>query len=281
MRVITEFDPWKSRICTCPRKYSFNPYTGCAHHCIYCYSTYIPDFYRLRQKKMLLPRLERDLRTLPENALISMSNSSDPYPPVEKELELTRKAVEMISERNLRLLVVTKSDTVVRDADILERMRSAVSVTITTLSSETASVLEPDAPAPYKRIKALRKIKNSGIPAILRLDPVIPLINDHEIEKLLEKASFVDHVVSSTLKLRGDSYRRMIAAFPELKEKLREMYFREGEKLGNSWYMKKEIRKKILQRVAEKCEELEISYGFCREGLFFKSRSCDGSHLIQ
>ncbi len=280
MKLITPFDPWKSKMCTCPQKYSFNPYTGCAHHCLYCYSTYIPNFYRLRQKKMLLTRLERDLRNLPENALISMSNSSDPYPPVERELELTRRAIEMISERKLRLLVVTKSDIVVRDVDILEKMKSAVSVTITTLSSELASVIEPHAPDPSERLNALRVVKKRGIPAILRFDPVMPYINEHEIEDLLEKASFVDHVVSSTLKLRSDSYRRMINAFPELKEKLREVYFREGEKTGNSWYLKREVREKILQRVAEKCEELGMSYAFCREGIPFKAKSCDGSHLM-
>ncbi len=280
MRLITPFDPWKSRVCTCPRKYSFNPYTGCDHKCRYCYSTYIPNFFSARPKQRLLVRLERELKSLPENALISMSNSSDPYPPMERELELTRNALRLIAERNLRLLVITKSDIVVRDADILSSMRAAVSVTVTTLDRDLASRIEPNAPEPEKRIVALKELKRAGIPVILRLDPIMPGINEDHVEDVLERARFVDHVVSSTLKLRGDSYRRVAEAFPDLREMLRELYFRQGERVGGSWYLRKSIRVKLLSRVAEKCEELGISYAFCREGLPFKAGSCDGSHLI-
>lgn len=280
MRLITPFDPWKSRVCTCPRKYSFNPYTGCDHKCRYCYSTYIPNFFSARPKQRLLVRLERELKSLPENALISMSNSSDPYPPMERELELTRNALRLIAERNLRLLVITKSDIVVRDADILSGMRAAVSVTVTTLDRDLASRIEPNAPEPEKRIVALKELKRAGIPVILRLDPIMPGINEDHVEDVLERARFVDHVVSSTLKLRGDSYRRVAEAFPDLREMLRELYFRQGERVGGSWYLRKSIRVKLLSRVAEKCEELGISYAFCREGLPFKAGSCDGSHLI-
>lgn len=279
-RLITPFDPWRSRICTCPAKYSFNPYTGCDHRCRYCYSTYILNFFQARPKKFLLRRLERELKELPHDALISMSNSSDPYPPVERDLELTRNALKLIGERNMRLLVITKSNIVARDSDLLRKVRAAVSITVTTLDREIAKRAEPFAPDPNKRIEALKVLKKAGIPVILRLDPIIPEINENHIEEVLEKARFVDHVVSSTLKLRGDSYRRMTEAFPELGERLREFYFRQGERTGGSWYLRRGMREKILERVAEKCEELGISYAFCREEMPFKARSCDGSHLI-
>ncbi|MFW5936345.1 MAG: radical SAM protein, partial [Candidatus Hadarchaeota archaeon] len=68
--VVRPFDPWRSELCTCPPKYSFNPYTGCAHGCLYCYATYIPHFHNLRMKKDLLKRLDSDLRKLPEKQLI-------------------------------------------------------------------------------------------------------------------------------------------------------------------------------------------------------------------
>lgn len=279
-RIVTEFDPWKSPLCTCPRKYSLNPYTGCAHHCLYCYSTYIPSFFNARPKKLLLTRLEKDLRNLPENSLISMSNSSDPYPPIERELELTRNALKIIAERKMKVLVITKSDIVVRDADILSKMKSAVSITVTTLDEELACKIEPDAPSPFKRLNALKELKKSRIPVILRLDPIMPYLNDEGFELVLEKAKFVDHVVSSTLKLRPDSYSRITGAFPELKDKYKQLYFKEGQKVGGSWYLKREIREKLLSRFAEKCEDLELSFAFCREGMPFKAESCDGSHLI-
>ena len=277
-RILAPFDPWKSKLCTCPNKLSFNPYTGCNHRCLYCYSTYIPNFFRARAKEMLLTRLERELREVLPGTLVSMSNSSDPYPRMEEKLELTRKSLQMFKEKGLRVLVITKSDLVVRDLDILKDMQSAVAITITTLDESLAEKIEPFAPKPKNRLKALKKVKEIGVPAILRLDPVIPFLNEN-VEEVLEEAKFVGHVVSSTLKLRADSYSRLSKAFPELKEKLRELYFRRGEKIGGSWYLKKEVRLKLLSRVAEKCEELGMSYAFCREGFKFKAKSCDGSHL--
>jgi len=274
--VVKPFDPWKSEMCTCPDKYSFNPYTGCYHACAYCFATYIPQFFKMRMKKNLLTRLKKDLRKL-DSALISMSNSSDPYPPVERSHELTRKCIELMKDHDIRLLVITKSDIVERDADLLSEMRSAVSITVTSLNKNP---LEPNAPEPSQRIYALKKLKNDGIPVILRLDPIIPLINDRIIEDIIEKCSFVDHIVSSTLKLRMDSFKRIVKRLPELEIPFKKFYFEEGERIQNSWYLPSELRKSLLLRVKEKCKEFGISYAFCREGIEFDGRSCDGSHLI-
>ncbi|ADC65161.1 Radical SAM domain protein [Ferroglobus placidus DSM 10642] len=278
-KLLAPFDPWKSKLCTCPAKLSFNPYTGCNHRCLYCYSTYIPNFFNARPKERLLIRLEKELREIKAEALISMSNSSDPYPEMEKSLELTRASLEMFKERGLKVLVITKSDLVTRDIDILKDMKSAVAITITTLDESLAEKIEPNAPSPKRRLRALKKVKEAGIPAILRLDPVIPFLNEN-VEEVLERAKFVDHVVSSTLKLRADSFSRLSKAFPELKEKFKELYFKQGEKIGGSWYLRRELRVKLLSKVAEKCEELNLSYAFCREGIPFKAKSCDGSHLL-
>ena len=223
MYYIKPFDPWKSELCTCPPKYSFNPYTGCAHNCIYCYATYIPRFHQLRLKKLLFSRLEKDLDNLPSNSLISMSNSSDPYPPSEKHLKVTRRCLEIMREYDIRLLIVTKSDIVARDADILSEMRCAVSVTITSLSKDLAKKLERGAPDPKNRIDTLRYIKDHGIPVILRLDPVIPFLTEKDVIKVLEKCDFVDHVVTSTLKLKKNMVNRF-AGFPELINKFKKIY---------------------------------------------------------
>ncbi len=279
MDVVRPFDPWRSPLCTCPEKYSLNPYTGCSHCCIYCYSTYIPNFYRLRVKKNLLSRVEKDLSKLPKHALISMSNSSDPYPPLEKKLRLTRKVIELLKKQDMSLMIVTKSDTVTRDIDLIGEMQAAVSISLTTLDKEIASKLEPGAPEPAKRIEALRKLHYEGIPVVLRLDPIIPGINEREIERIIEECSFVSHVVSSTLKLRFDSLRRMIKTFPELEHYHR--LYKKGERIQNSFYLPLNLRKRLLERVKEVCESYGISHAFCREGIDFKAKSCDGSHLIR
>jgi len=278
MYYIKPFDPWKSRLCTCPPKYSFNPYTGCAHNCIYCYAIYIPKFHQLRLKRDIFRKLGRDLQELPSDALISMSNSSDPYPPIERSLEITRKCLKIMKDYDIRLLVVTKSDIVARDIDLLSEMRCAVSITVTCLSDSLASKIEPNAPKPEKRIEALRMLKDAGIPIILRLDPVIPFLTENEALKVLEVCDFVDHVVTSTLKLRRDILARFERVFPELAKLYRRIY---TEKVGKSYYyMSRELRLKLLSPIIEKCEELGISYAFCREGFKFKAESCDGSHLI-
>ena len=274
--MVRPFDPWKSELCTCPDKFSFNPYTGCSYRCLYCYATYIPQFFKLRKKKDLLKRLKKDLEKL-ESPLISMSNSSDPYPPLEKHYRITRKCIELMKEYNVRLLIVTKSDIVARDACILSEIPSAVSVTITSM---TKNPLEPGAPEPVQRINALKRLHDAGIPVILRLDPIIPSINDKVVEIVIEKCSFVDHVVSSTLKLRRDSFNRVVNALPELRTTFKRLYFENGERIQNSWYLPTEIRKSLLHRVESKCKELGISYAFCREGFEFDARSCDGSYLI-
>jgi DNA repair photolyase len=276
--VVKPFDPWKAKLCTCNEKFSFNPYTGCSHSCLYCYATYIPKFNQLRIKRRLLHRLERDLRKLP-NKLISMSNSSDPYPSIEFKLENTQKCLSLMKDYDFRVLVVTKSDLVVRDADILSEMRSAVSITITTLSK--AAILEPNAPSPQKRVDALRKLKDAGIPVILRLDPLIPLLTEEDSLKVVDACDFVDHIVTSTLKLRVDSFKKITNAFPELREKYKKLYFEEGEKIQNSWYLPAWLRREMLERIAGKCKEAGISYAFCREGFKFNAKSCDGSHLIR
>ncbi len=278
MRILQPFDPWKSKLCTCPPKLSFNPYTGCAHRCLYCYATYIQRFWEVREKRDLLRRLEKDLERLESGVLISMSNSSDPYPPAEKTKELTRKCLQLMKEHSVRVLVVTKSNIVVRDVDLLAEMRAAVAITIT---GRTARQLELNAPPMEKRIEALKILHDAGVPTILRLDPLLPWASKEEWLEVLKACSFVDHVVTSTLKLKMDGYGRIVLHFPQLKEKLDELYFRKGEKVGSYFYLPEELRMSMLGMVEEKCHELGISCAFCREGVPFKARSCDGSHLIR
>ncbi|AEA47889.1 SPL family radical SAM protein [Archaeoglobus veneficus] len=276
--VVRPFDPWKSKLCTCGEKYSFNPYTGCMHGCLYCYATYIPRFGSVRLKERLLARLEKDLRRIDIEKPISMSNSSDPYPPIEKEHRITRNCIKLMKEYDVKLLVVTKSDIVARDVDILSEMNSCVSVTVT--GFKFAKILEPNAPEPEKRIEAMKRLKDAGIPVVLRLDPVLPFVNEEEVEEVLRKCDFVDHVVTSTLKLRGDSFKRIVSAFPRFEKIYKELYFKRGEKIQNSWYMPESMRLEIIGRVEKICDEMGISCAFCREGFLFKAESCDGQHLL-
>jgi len=174
-------------------------------------------------------------------------------------------------------LIVTKSDIVTRDVDILSEMRCAVSITVTCISNDLAKKLEPCAPDPQSRINALKYIKEHGIPVILRLDPIIPFLTEKEAIKVLEKCDFVDHVVTSTLKLKKNMLNRF-AKFPELVNKFKKIYV---EKVRSYLYLPKNYRIKLLEPIKNACEELGISFSFCREGFKFNAESCDGSHLIK
>ena len=139
MKVLREFDPWKSNLCSCSKKYSLSPYTGCSHQCRYCYITsYIPNAFNCRVKKDLLKNLESDLKKADKNLVISISNSSDAYPPIDRNEKLTREVIKLLINNDFKFQIITKSDLIIRDIDILKKARTAISMTITTLNKKIA-----------------------------------------------------------------------------------------------------------------------------------------------
>ncbi len=285
MDVIREFDPWDSEMCTCPDKYSLNPYTGCGHRCIYCYATYIPNFFEPRRKEDIVDRVEKDVQKLPKGSLISLSNSSDPYLPMDKEHMDTKECLKVLRDHEIRVLIVTKGVHGERDIDILKEMEAAVTVSICTLREEIKEKLEPNAPSGQERLDLVETLAEEDIPVGVRFDPIFPEITEEEIPEIVKKISEAgaEHIVSSTFKARGDSWKRFKLAFPDTAADLEELYFEKGEKIDNSYYLSEEKRMNILKRVAKKCEEYGISFATCREGLsgLTTADSCDGSHLIK
>lgn len=276
--LVTLFDPWKSELCTCPKKYSLNPYTGCEHACIYCYITsYIPKAFSPRPKKNFIKRLMREREKLDRNIYIAISNSSDPYQPLEKEYKLTRAALKIL--KDFKILIVTKSDLVTRDKDMFNK--TSVSMTITTMNEEIARKLEPNAPLPERRLRALEKLVDK-IKVSVRIDPIIPYLNE-DVEKLIKELSCigVSHVISSTFKPRYDSWKRFKKVFPDEAEKLEEYYFKKGKKYKNAFYLPEELRFKLMKRIRKLCDKHGMTFSTCREGFNLNtSPTCDGSHLI-
>jgi len=274
--LISEFDPWNSPRCTCPPKYSFGPYTGCSHACIYCYiSAYVPWPFTARPKRQVVRRLARELPGLDRSRYLSMANSSDPYPPLEAEMGLTRRCLSFLQGQEFPVLILTKSDLVARDADLLADLPAAVSMTITTLDPRLAAVLEPGAPPPEQRLEALTALHRREVPCILRLDPIIPGLTDQEIESIVEaSASFCGHVVASTVKPRPDGLARLRQTFP------REMEHLSFSRRGTTRYLPEEQRRTLLQRVASACRAHGLTYAACRENVGGHTAVCDGSHLI-
>ncbi len=288
MYYLRRFDPWRSPLCTCPPKYSLQPYTGCSHRCLYCYATAYIGVRDSEPKREFIKRLRADLRKADPRLPVSMSNSSDPYPPLEAELRVTRRALEELVSHGFRVLIVTKSDLVLRDIDVIRGRPVSVSITITTLDDSLARRMEPGAPPPSRRVRAVAKLTEEGVPVSVRIDPIVPGLNDdpHELRELVAEvaAAGAKHVVTSTFKARPDSLARMSAVFPDLADRWRRLYKVEGERNRGYYYLRRALRVAILWPVVEEARRRGLTYATCREGLqdpkFFRAPTCDGTHLI-
>nr|WP_294544628.1 PA0069 family radical SAM protein [uncultured Rhodopila sp.] len=181
-----------------------NPYRGCEHGCIYCYARpshaylgYSPglDFEtKLTFKPDVAELLEKELRKPGYAArTLALGSNTDPYQPIERTLKLTRSVLEVLDRYNHPVGIVTKSAGVLRDLDILASMarRNLVRVhlSVTTLDPRLARVMEPRAATPARRLQAVAELTRAGVPAGVLAAPMIPGLNDAEMEKILEAAA--------------------------------------------------------------------------------------------
>ena len=183
---------------------SINPYRGCEHGCIYCYARPTHEYLGLSagldfESRILVkraaPQLLRAELARPGYAAtaLAMSTVTDCYQPAERRLLLTRGCLAVLAELRHPVAIITKSQLVVRDADLLQELArvQAVSVTIslTTLSQELSLDMEPRAAVPAARLSAIRTLNAAGIPVGVNLAPIIPALTDHEIPALLAAAA--------------------------------------------------------------------------------------------
>ena len=282
MPLISSFDPWKSSICTCPAKLTFNPYSGCDHGCLYCYaSSYVQSFADCRSKKDQMQTLKREAMKL-KGEIVSISNSSDPYPRKEANVGWTRQCLEVFSESDCRIQIITKSNLVTRDDDLLARIPSAVALTITTDDDNLAKLLEPNAPSATDRLRAAQDLVDKGIPVSVRIDPIIPFLNEETRNLTATLAGLgVKHITSSTYKPKPDNWLRLSEAMPKIAEKLKPLYFQQGERIGGNTLLPKDLRLKLLTNVRNFATDKGMKFGVCREGLpQLNTAPCDGSWLI-
>jgi DNA repair photolyase len=157
-----------------------------------------------------------------------------------------------------------------------------VSLTITTGDDATARLIEPEAPSSSERLKAAEILIAKGIPTSVRIDPIIPLVND-EPESLIKKLASIGvrHVTSSTLKMRPGNWRRFRIALPKTAKRLEALYFEEGEKMGNYAYLPEDMRFQLLRKVGCLAQKYGMKFGTCRDGLsHLNTATCDGSWLL-
>ena len=183
---------------------SINPYRGCEHGCTYCFARPTHAFLglspgldfesKLFAKPDAAALLEKELAaTNYEPKTIAIGTNTDPYQPIERDSKIMRGILEVLERASHPVGIVTKSALVTRDIDILARMAkrnlAKVAISVTTLDAKLARSMEPRASTPMKRLEALRQLSDAGIPTTVMVAPVIPALNDMEIERILDAAA--------------------------------------------------------------------------------------------
>lgn len=196
---------------------SINPYRGCEHGCVYCFARPTHAYLGLspgldfESKLFVKPDapslLEKELAASGyEPRMIAIGTNTDPYQPIERERKIMRGILEVLERSGHPVGIVTKSALVVRDIDILARMAkrnlAKVGISVTSLDPKLARTMEPRASTPTKRLEALKQLSDAGIPTTVMVAPVIPALNDSEIERILDAAAHAGVKEASYVLLR-------------------------------------------------------------------------------
>ena len=230
-----------------PFTWTINPYRGCEFGCRYCYARYTHEFMEMRdgmefEQKIYVKHhaadlLRHELRRVKPHESIALGTATDPYQPAERRYEVTRGILEEFARhRGFELGIVTKSNMVVRDVDLLKEVARAnklsVHITITTLNADLARILEPRAPRPDLRLEAVRTLAKEGLRVGISCSPVVPGITDapKDLEAVIHAAADAgaDYVFANPLFLKPCSAAIFLPFleenFPNLAASYRERY---------------------------------------------------------
>lgn len=244
-----------------------NLYRGCSHGCIYCDSRskcYHMEhaFEDIEVKENALDLLEHALRHKKKKCMIGTGSMTDPYIPLETELGTVRKALQLIYEHGFGFTVITKSDRILRDLDLLqkinERTKCVVQITLTTYDEALCRKLEPNVSTTRERFAVLKKLRDAGIPSVVWLSPILPFINDTAdnlsglLNMCIEARVYGIICFGMGLTLREGNreyfYKQLDHLFPGLKEKYIKTY-------GNQYMIESPNGRPLMKLFAETCDK--------------------------
>lgn len=247
-----------------------NLYRGCSHGCIYCDSRskcYHMDhpFEDIEIKENAIDLLEHALRHKRKRCMIGTGSMTDPYIPLEMELENVRKALHLIYEYGFGFTVITKSNRILRDIDLLqkinEKTKCVVQMTLTTYEEELCRKIEPNVSTTRERFETLRQLRDAGIPTVVWLTPILPFINDTEenisgiLEMCVEAEVYGILCFGMGLTLREGNreyfYGQLDRLFPQLKEKYIRTY-------GNQYAVESPDNDRLMKLFHQTCSEKGI-----------------------
>ena len=260
-----------------PFTWTINPYRGCEFACKYCYARYTHEFMEMRdgvdfERKIYVKQktawlLRQELKKVKRGEEIAIGTATDPYQPAEKRFEVTRGILEELAQHHgLQIGIVSKSDLMVRDTDLLRKISENnslyVNITITTLDTQLARILEPRAPRPDLRLRALRSLREAGIRAGVICAPVLPGITDSpaRLDALVKatKAAGGTYIYANPLFLKPCSAKVFLPflenEFPQLVEEYRKR-FEDRAFVGKAY----------AKRISELMASLRKKHGITRE----------------
>lgn len=249
-----------------------NIYRGCSHGCIYCDSRskcyqMLHDFEDIEVKANAVQLLETALKKKRKPCMIGTGSMSDPYIPLEKNLCHMRKCLELIDRYGFGVSILTKSNLILRDLDLLKsinkKAKAVVQMTLTTHDEKLCKILEPNVSTSYERFKVLEIMRDNDIPTIVWLDPILPFINDN-VENILGILSYCEKAkvhgiicFGMGLTLREGNreyfYQKLDEHFPTLKEKYIQTY-------ENRYEITSPKNKELMQIFISFCRRLGIMY---------------------
>ena len=243
-----------------------NLYRGCQHGCIYCDSRSTcyqinHDFEDIEVKENALELLESALKTKRKPCMIGTGAMTDPYIPLEEKLGMTRKALELIEKHGFGVAIQTKSDRILRDLDVLQRIsdrtKAVVQMTLTTCDENLCRIIEPNVSTTSDRVAALKQFQAAGIPTVVWLCPILPFLNDTEenIRGILDCCAdagvkgIINFGMGLTLREgnREYFYARLDKFFPGLKQRYIRTY-------GNAYEIPSPRQRELMKLFHETCE---------------------------
>ncbi|XOQ17344.1 MAG: DNA repair photolyase [Sporanaerobacter sp.] len=253
-------------------KNGMNLYRGCSHGCIYCDSRsrcyqMQHDFEDIEVKRNAIELLEDALKRKREKCMIGTGAMTDPYIPLEMQLQHTRQCLQLIEKYNFGLAIQTKSNRILRDLDILkhinEKTKCVVQMTLTTFDEDLCRLIEPNVSTTKERFEVLKVMKDNGIPTVVWISPILPFINDtaENINGILDycEEAGVKGIIcfGMGLTLRNGNreyfYRALDEKFPGLKERYIQSY-------GNMYDVRSKNNQELMELFYRRCKQKGILY---------------------
>ncbi|ACK41644.1 MULTISPECIES: radical SAM protein [Dictyoglomus] len=251
--------------------WAINPYVGCAHGCLYCYARFMKRFtkhtegwgefvdIRVNMPEVLKKEIKREKY---KNGNINIGTVTDPYQPLEEKYEITRKILEILSEYPYPLSILTKSDLVLRDIDLIKKFKNIdVNITLNTLDEDWKRVVEPNSPSIERRIYTIERLKQENIKVYVMMGPFWPFFSDAEELIKTFKVLGIEEIYTESFNTRGGTFseieRLMSQHYPNLLPRMKEILF-DKENFNNFYSL---VKENLLELAKQYNIKINIYFG--------------------